>query len=76
MKLIAKYPVMSLLVDWAIAHQGVDPARIAITGNSGGGTVSLFAAACDTRADATPESPWRTEQRSRRSFAGSPVWMS
>ena len=40
---------MSRLIDWAIAHQEVDPARIAITGNSGGGTVSLFAAACDTR---------------------------
>ena len=40
---------MSRLIDWAIAHEGVDPARIAITGNSGGGTVSLFAAACDTR---------------------------
>ena len=40
---------MSRLIDWAIEHQGVDPARIAITGNSGGGTVSLFAAACDTR---------------------------
>ena len=40
---------MSRLIDWAIAHQGVDPTRIAITGNSGGGTVSLFAAACDTR---------------------------
>ena len=40
---------MSRLIDWAIAHQGVDATRIAITGNSGGGTVSLFAAACDTR---------------------------
>ena len=40
---------MSRLIDWSIEHQGVDPARIAITGNSGGGTVSLFAAACDTR---------------------------
>ncbi len=40
---------MSRLIDWAIEHQGADPARIAITGNSGGGTVSLFAAACDTR---------------------------
>ena len=40
---------MSRLIDWAIEHQGVDPARVAITGNSGGGTVSLFAAACDTR---------------------------
>ena len=40
---------MSRLIDWSIEHQGVDPARIAITGNSGGGTVPLFAAACDTR---------------------------
>ena len=40
---------MSRLIDWAIEHQGVDPDRIAITGNSGGGTVSLFAAACDPR---------------------------
>ena len=40
---------MSRLIDWAVQHQGADPARIAITGNSGGGTVSLFAAACDTR---------------------------
>ena len=40
---------MSRLIDWAIKHQSVDPDRIAITGNSGGGTVSLFAAACDTR---------------------------
>ena len=40
---------MARLIDWAIAHQGADGGRIAITGNSGGGTVSLFAAACDTR---------------------------
>ena len=40
---------MSRLIDWAIEHEGVDRTRIAITGNSGGGTVSLFAAACDTR---------------------------
>lgn len=39
----------SRLIDWAVAHQGADGGRIAITGNSGGGTVSLFAAACDTR---------------------------
>ena len=39
----------SRLIDWAIAHRGADGDRIAITGNSGGGTVSLFAAACDTR---------------------------
>ena len=40
---------MSRLIDWAMAHLAIDPNRIAITGNSGGGTVSLFAAACDTR---------------------------
>ncbi len=39
----------SRLIDWALANEQVDPRRIAITGNSGGGTVSLFAAACDTR---------------------------
>jgi poly(3-hydroxybutyrate) depolymerase len=40
---------MSRLIDWALETQNVDPDRIAITGNSGGGTVSLFAAACETR---------------------------
>jgi len=40
---------MSRIIDWAIAHLPVDAKRIAITGNSGGGTVSLFTAACDTR---------------------------
>ncbi|NLV75335.1 MAG: hypothetical protein GXY52_11750 [Chloroflexi bacterium] len=37
------------LLDWALAEQSVDPARVAITGNSGGGTASFFAAACDVR---------------------------
>jgi poly(3-hydroxybutyrate) depolymerase len=40
---------ISRLLDWALARGGVDPARVAITGNSGGGTVALFAAACDER---------------------------
>ncbi len=40
---------ISRLIDWALETQDVDPERIAITGNSGGGTVSLFAAACETR---------------------------
>jgi len=40
---------ISALIDWALAEQGADPRRIAITGNSGGGTTSLFAAACDRR---------------------------
>ena len=40
---------MSRLLDWALSNLDVDACRIAITGNSGGGTVSLFAAACETR---------------------------
>jgi hypothetical protein len=40
---------MSKIIDWALANLPVDPAKIVMTGNSGGGTVTLFAAACDTR---------------------------
>ncbi len=39
----------SRLIDWAIENLPIDADRIAITGNSGGGTISLFASACDTR---------------------------
>lgn len=37
------------LLDWAQSLPEVDGEKIAVTGNSGGGTVSLFAAAVDTR---------------------------
>lgn len=40
---------MSRILDWAIENLPVDKSRIAITGNSGGGTISLFAGACDNR---------------------------
>ena len=40
---------ISRLIDWATENLDIDTDRIAITGNSGGGTTSLFAAACDTR---------------------------
>ena len=40
---------ISRLLDWAMQNLDVDETRIAITGNSGGGTVSVFAPACDTR---------------------------
>jgi len=40
---------MSRLIDWAVANLPIDADRIAITGNSGGGTISVFASACDTR---------------------------
>ncbi len=37
------------ILDWVLDRYDVDRNRIAITGNSGGGTTSLFAAACDER---------------------------
>ncbi len=37
------------LIDWATELDYVDPDKIVITGNSGGGTISLFAAAVDER---------------------------
>ena len=40
---------ISRILDWALENLPVDAQRVAITGNSGGGTVSLFAAACDER---------------------------
>ena len=56
---------ISRLIDWALETQDVDGDRIAITGNSGGGTISLFAAACEPRISvAVPSSYFCT-------FAGS-----
>lgn len=40
---------ISRILDWAQTQGYIDPRLIAITGNSGGGAVSLFAAACDER---------------------------
>lgn len=37
------------LIDWALARPDVDPARVTMTGNSGGGTMTLFSAAIDAR---------------------------
>lgn len=37
------------LLDWALDRDDIDPDAVVITGNSGGGTVSLFAAALDER---------------------------
>ena len=37
------------LIDYAQTRNEIDSSRIAITGNSGGGTISLYAAACDER---------------------------
>jgi dienelactone hydrolase len=40
---------VSRIIDWALTRNDVDPNCIAITGNSGGGTTSIYAAACDER---------------------------
>ena len=37
------------IIDWALETQPVDGKNIVVSGNSGGGTVSLYAAAIDTR---------------------------
>lgn len=37
------------ILDYAASRSDIDSDRVAITGNSGGGTMSLFAAAVDTR---------------------------
>jgi len=37
------------LIDWATARPDVDSSRILVMGNSGGGMVTLYTAACDTR---------------------------
>lgn len=40
---------VSRIIDYAVKHLDINSECIAITGNSGGGTTSLFAAALDTR---------------------------
>lgn len=37
------------LIDWSLEELPVDPEKIVVYGNSGGGTVTLFAGACDER---------------------------
>lgn len=40
---------VSKIIDWALLNLPIDKNKIIVTGNSGGGTITLFAAACDTR---------------------------
>ena len=44
------------LVDWALDRKDVDLRRVVITGNSGGGTMTLFSAAVDKRITAAAPS--------------------
>lgn len=40
---------MSRIIDWALETQPVDSRNIIMSGNSGGGTITLFAGACEPR---------------------------
>jgi fermentation-respiration switch protein FrsA (DUF1100 family) len=40
---------MQRLLDWALSRDDVDGSRVVITGNSGGGTITLFTAAVEPR---------------------------
>jgi hypothetical protein len=40
---------LQCLIDWACARRDIDPRRVLMMGNSGGGVATLYAAACDTR---------------------------
>jgi dienelactone hydrolase len=40
---------MERFIDWGSALEGTDTGRVLMMGNSGGGVVTLYAAACDTR---------------------------
>lgn len=44
------------LIDWALARGNTDPARVVMTGNSGGGTMTLFTAAVERRLSAAAPS--------------------
>ena len=37
------------IIDWALANLPIDPNKVVVTGNSGGGTVSIYAGAIDKR---------------------------
>lgn len=41
------------LIDWSLEKLPVDPDKVVVYGNSGGGTVTLFAGACDERITAS-----------------------
>lgn len=52
---------VSKIIDWAVQNLPVETTKIVVTGNSGGGTTTLFAAACDTRINiAVPASYFNT----------------
>ncbi|OFX30990.1 MAG: hypothetical protein A2W90_15365 [Bacteroidetes bacterium GWF2_42_66] len=60
---------ISKLIDWALENLAVDETKIIVSGNSGGGTATLFAGACDTRiAASAPSSYFNTFSGSLGTF--------
>jgi cephalosporin-C deacetylase-like acetyl esterase len=47
-------------IDVMLEQENIDPARIGVTGNSGGGTMTAFAVACDPRIRMAAPSCWVT----------------
>ncbi len=47
-------------LDVLLEQEDVDPARVGVTGNSGGGTLTAYAAACDSRFAMAAPSCWVT----------------
>jgi dienelactone hydrolase/pimeloyl-ACP methyl ester carboxylesterase len=45
-------------LDVLLAQEGVDPTRVGVTGNSGGGTMTAYAVACDPRITMAAPSCW------------------
>ena len=60
---------MRCLLDWAIEQPNVDSRQILMMGNSGGGMVTLFTAACDPRIAIEPVDRFRMEANAVQTYA-------
>ena len=69
---IARYPIHDGIraLDYLVSRKEVDPARIGVTGNSGGGTLSSYLAAVDDRIKVAAPSCYITSWRSLITLLG------
>ncbi len=69
---IARYFVWDAIrgIDYLSSRPEVDPERIAVAGSSGGGNITVFAAAVDARVKAAAPSCWVTSQRRKLAING------